>query len=154
MTSVAILTDNGIGKDEVDVKKHLIEEFRENDIDVIDASSFDSLQECKCVILFYNTYSKVTTGFEEIARKLVELNIKPIVLIINAQNADVDYVKVGESLAKVWGDINPTLYCNDIISYFYNNDSKTAYQVNTGEEYGVSELIYTIKMLRGKMKFF
>lgn len=153
MTSVAILTDNESGKDEVEVKRHLVEELRKTGIDVIETSSFDSLKECKCVILFYNTDLGVTTGFEENLRKLVELNIKPIVLIINAQRPNVKFVKIDDTVSKICGDINQSLYCTHIIYYFYDNDKKVAYQVNTGEETGVDELIETIKIIKEQLKF-
>ena len=154
MISVAILAENEFGKDEVDVIRHLVDEFRQNDIDVIESNFFEPLPESECVILLYNTYTGVTPGFEAIARKLVESNVKPIILIINAQNRDVDYVKIGDRISKVWGDINPDLYSNSVITFYYENDKKIAYQVKTGEEQGICELIDIVKILKQKMTFF
>ena len=153
MISVAILKDNEFEKDEVDVIRHLVDEFRQNDIDVIESNFLEPLPESECVILLYNTYTGVTPGFEAIARKLVESNVKPIILIINAQNRDVDYVKIGDRISKVLGDINQDLYSNSVITFFYENDKKIAYQVKTGEEQGICELIDLVKMLP-KMTFF
>lgn len=149
MNSIAILMDEEYRKEEDEVRNYLIKEFQKNGINVV-----KDVEESKNTILVYNTETGITPSFEESSKKLIELNKKPIILIINAQKKDVDYVEVDENISNTWGNINSALYIHSAMKFYYENDTHIAYQVKTGNEKGIEELIDTINVLVEPMTFF
>ena len=113
----------------------------------------EDLNKIRNAILVYNTETGITPDFEKKSKQLIEMNIKPIVLIFNAQRTDVDYQRIDTDISKSWGDINSELYISSPIKFYFDLDTRIAYQVKTGEEKGISELIDTIKNLK-TMHFF
>ena len=148
MNSIAILIDEEYRKEEDEVRNYLIKEFQKNGINVV-----KDIEESKNTILVYNTETGITPSFEESSKKLIELNKKPIILIINAQKKDVDYAEIDENISNTWGNINSALYIHSAIKFYYENDTHIAYQVKEGTEKGVEELIDTIDVLE-PMTFF
>ncbi len=148
MNSIAILIDEEYRKEEDEVRNYLIKEFKKNGINVV-----KDAKNSKNTILVYNTETGITPSFRETSRKLIELNKKPIILIINAQKKDIDYVEIDENISNTWGNINSALYIHSAIKYYYDNDTHIAYQVKTGNEKGIEELIDTINVLES-MTFF
>ena len=149
MNSVAILIDEEYRKEEDEVRNYLIKEFQKNGINVV-----KDIEESKNTILVYNVEKGITPSFRETSKKLIELNKKPIILIINAQKKDVDYVEVDENISNTWGNINSALYIHSAMKFYYENDTHIAYQVKTGNEKGIEELIDTINVLVEPMTFF
>ena len=148
MSSVAILIDEEYRKEEDEVRDYLIKEFQKNGINVV-----RNIEESKNTILVYNVEKGITPSFRETSKKLIELNKKPIILIINAQKKDVDYVEVDENISNTWGNINSALYIHSAMKFYYENDTHIAYQVKTGNEKGIEELVDTINELE-PMTFF
>ena len=149
MNSIAILIDEEYRKEEDEVRNYLIKEFQKNGINVV-----RNIEKSKNTILIYDTETGITPDFEKASKKLIELNKKPIILIINAQKKDVDYVEVDENISNTWGNINSALYIHSAMKFYYENDTHIAYQVKTGNEKGIEELIDTINVLVEPMTFF
>ncbi len=148
MSRIAIIMDEEFRKEEDEVRKYLIKEFKKNGINVV-----NDIKKSKNSILVYNVETGITPSFRENSKKLIELNKKPIILIINAQKKDIDYVDVDENISNTWGNINSALYIHSAIKFYYDNDTHIAYQVKTGNENGINELIDTIKGVE-EMNFF
>lgn len=148
MSRIAIIMDEEFRKEEDEVRKYLIKEFKKNGINVV-----NDIKKSKNSILVYNVETGITPSFRENSKKLIELNKKPIILIINAQKKDIDYVDVDENISNTWGNINSALYIHSAIKFYYDNDTHIAYQVKTGNENGINELIDTVKGVE-EMNFF
>ena len=148
MSSIAILMDEEYRKEDDEVRNYLVQEFQKDGINVV-----EDVEKGKNAILVYNTNTGITQGFKNASKKLIELNVKPIILVINAQREDVDYLEIDKDISETWRDINAELYVHSAIKFYYDSDTHTAYQVKTGEEQGISELVDTIKVL-SRMKFF
>jgi len=140
MSRIAIIMDEEFRKEEDEVRNYLIKEFKKNGIIVV-----NDIKKSKNSILVYNVETGITPSFEKASKQLIELNKKPIILIINAQKKDIDYVDVDENISNTWGNINSALYIHSAIKFYYDNDTHIAYQVKTGNENGINELIDTIK---------
>ena len=153
MNSVAIL-GNGGNEDESYVKDYLTSELKSS-LEVVEVTSDDdSIKNPDCIILLYDAYNGSTSDFEKLSEKLIHLNIKPIVLVISSKKTNAKHYDFTEDISSVWGNITPELYSASFIKFFFDSDTHIAYQVRTGNEKGISELIKTIKVLKNKMKFF
>ena len=140
------------GEDAAELKQFFSDELQKNGIKVVRSSTYFGLRKSDVVLLIYDAQTGANSAFEKVSKKLIRMNIRPI-LIISGVQEDTDLHEIFDDIYGCWKSIDSRIdsYCAKF--YFFDNNKKYLYLISSDSNEGVSPLVDFVHALMYKMLF-